>query len=177
MPYYSFQRFKDYHYAADPSYADIGLSAGIAVLFAGMCFTFTTISNIISNPVLVFALALIHQLLKRYCSGPNKDLKELGKNVCGMITAMGISPYLAFCAVCFIALRTSAVVIIMLLVIVAAVMVSVAARKATEHAKALTPVYTLGTMFPFLKIFYIRGIWISLSVVTAPTSGGSLATA
>ena len=29
MPYYSLQRSKDHHYAADPSYADIGFSAGI----------------------------------------------------------------------------------------------------------------------------------------------------
>ena len=29
MSYYSFQRSKDYHYATDPSYADIGFSAGI----------------------------------------------------------------------------------------------------------------------------------------------------
>lgn len=105
-----FQRSKSYQYAADPSYADVGYSAGIAVLFA------------------ISALALIHELPKRCYSGPNEDLKELGKNICGTITAMGVSSCLAF--VCMI---------------VAAVMICVAARKAIELAKAPPPVFPSGT--------------------------------
>lgn len=51
MLYYSFQRSKGHQYAADPSYADVGYSAGIAVLFASTRFAFTTISNFVLMPL------------------------------------------------------------------------------------------------------------------------------
>ncbi|KJA22571.1 hypothetical protein HYPSUDRAFT_202133 [Hypholoma sublateritium FD-334 SS-4] len=111
---YIIQRAK--HESSDPALIDAVIASGVVLLFA------------ISGTVLTV------ELPRRCFSGPNEDLKDLGRGCCSAITTMAVSSWLA-----------------MLTMIVATVITFVAARRAIEFAKLPPPVFPSGAEAPVMR--------------------------
>ncbi|KAJ2933892.1 hypothetical protein H1R20_g3203, partial [Candolleomyces eurysporus] len=106
------QRAKDQKYGDqpfDPNCVDVGCALGIAALFG------------------LQALAEIKELPKRCFSGPNTDFKNLGRDVCNVITTMGVFSCLGI-----------------LFMLIICILVIKAVRDAVEAAKQPPPVFPSG---------------------------------